>query len=265
MIAVPIVIVIVLLLLLVIRTVDTGEVVVVTRFGEVVGMESEGLHTKSPFDEYHTILVTQQQIEETYFTATKDIQSIDQMIVTQFTIDATKASTLYQKFKGQHVDSIIKPVLYDGFKSATAAYTLEDAIAKRDELADRMYENTKDKLAPYGINIISVEIKEVTIPAEYAAAVEQRKIAEQTRLKAETEKQTAIINAEKEFEVKKLEAEANAVVTESLTPEILQKQYLDKWDGKLPTYMGGGSDPLTLMIPATTSGAVSAESIQRSE
>ena len=240
---------IVIILALCIRVVDTGEVAVVTRFGAIIGSQGEGLHLKTPLDEYHSIRVTQDQVEDIYYTATRDTQSIDQTIVTQVIVDPTKCEELYRKFKGNHIDGIVKPVLYDGFKSATASFTLEDAIAKRDELSTKMLGNVKATLEQYGIVIVSVEIKDVQIPEDYRRAVEEKKVAEQIRAKAETEKQTAIIKAEQELEVKKLEAEANKVVTESLTAEILQKMYLDKWDGKLPLYMAGEGDSMGLMLP----------------
>jgi regulator of protease activity HflC (stomatin/prohibitin superfamily) len=248
-IAIAVAVFIVILLALCIRVVDTGEVAVVTRFGAIMGSQGEGLHLKSPLDEYHTIRVTQDQVEDVYYTATRDTQSIDQTIVTQVIVDPNRTEELYRLFKGNHIDGIVKPVLYDGFKSATAGFTLEDAIAKRDELSAKMLENVKSTLAGYGINIVSVEIKDVQIPEDYRKAVEEKKVAEQVRAKTEIEKQTAIIKAEQELEVKKLEAEANKVVTESLTDEILQKMYLDKWDGKLPMYMGQNNDGLNLLIP----------------
>ena len=252
---------IVVVLLLCIRVVDTGEVAVVTRFGAVVGSEGAGLHFKSPIDEYHTIRVTQDQVEEIYYTATKDTQSIDQTIVTQVIVDAMRCEELYQKFKGNHIDGIVKPVLYDGFKSATAGFTLEDAIAKRDELSAKMLGNVKATLEQYGINIVSVEIKDVQIPEDYRRAVEEKKVAEQIRARTEIEKQTAIIKAEQELEVKKLEAEANRVVTESLTSEILRKMYLDKWDGRLPLYMGGEGDGLNLLLPVTSQSPTPASTV----
>ena len=258
-IAIIVAIFIVIILSLCIRVVDTGEVAVVTEFGDIKGSVSAGLHFKSPLHEYHIIMVTQQQVEEVYYTATKDIQSIDQEIVTQIIVDAAYVEYLYQRFKGNHMDSIVKPILYDGFKSATAYFTLEEAIAQRDQLSARMLNNVKDSLSSYGIIVVSVEIKDVQIPEDYRLAVEQRKVSEQTRQRAEIEKETAIIKAEQELEVRKLEAEANKIVTESLTREILQKMYLDKWDGKLPLYMDGGDgDGLNLMLPVNNGGTITA-------
>ena len=256
-IAIAVAVFIVIILSLCIRVVDTGEVAVVTRFGAVMGSQDEGLHFKSPIDEYHTIRVTQDQVEDVYYTATKDTQSIDQTIVTQVIVNPARCEDLYRLFKGNHIDGIVKPVLYDGFKSATAGFTLEDAIAKRDQLSAKMLENVKDNLASYGIVIVSVEIKDVQIPEDYRKAVEEKKVAEQIRARTEIEKQTAIIKAEQELEVRKLEAEANKIMTESLTQDILQKMYLDKWDGKLPAYMGGGGDGFSLMLPVDASAGSS--------
>ena len=41
------------------------------------------------------------------------------------------------------------------------------------------------------------------------------------------------------------QAKANALLTESLTPELLEKMYYEKWDGKLPYIYGGdGMTPI---------------------
>jgi regulator of protease activity HflC (stomatin/prohibitin superfamily) len=260
-----IVVVIVIFLILTIRTVNTGEVAVVTRFGVITGSQGAGLHFKSPLEEYHIISVTQNQVEDIYYTATKDTQSVNQQIVTQVSVDPARVEELYRKFTGNHLDGIIKPVLYDGFKSATAGYTLEGAIAQRDSLAAQMLANVKDRLEPYGINVISVEIKDVQIPEAYAKAVEEKKTAEQIKLRTEIEKETAIIKADQELEISRLEAEAaklqadiNDTVAQTLTDEILRKMYIEKWDGKLPVYMSGDGAGLNMLLPAEGSAQMSA-------
>jgi regulator of protease activity HflC (stomatin/prohibitin superfamily) len=256
-IVIPIIVVIVIIIILAmtVRTVDTGEVAVVTQFGVVTGTEGAGIHIKSPLEEYHVISVKQEQVDEIYYTATKDTQSINQQIVTQLAVDPTSCKSLYEKFTGNHLEGIVKPVLYDGFKSATAAFTLEGAIAQRDALAAKMLENVKSKLEPYGIIVVSVEIKDVQIPEAFAQAVEDKKVAEQIQARAETEKLTAIIKAEQELEVKKLEAEANTIVTQTLSEQILRQQFITKWDGKLPLY-SGNDGALNMLLPATQGAAV---------
>jgi uncharacterized membrane protein YqiK len=96
-------------------------------------------------------------------------------------------------------------------------------------------------------------------------------IAEQAKLKAdyENEKKVAAAKADadaklKEAEAQKAiaaaeaeallikaqaEAEANRILTESITPELLEKILAERWDGKLPdTYVGDGSD-LGIILP----------------
>ena len=247
---IPIIVVATLILSMCIRIVDTSEVAVVTLFGEVQGSVGEGIHFKSPFEEYHNVMITQQQIEDVYYTATRDIQAIDQQIVTQVIVDPSQVEALYRLFKGNHLEGIVQPILYDGFKSATASFTLEEAIANRDQLSDKMLQNVKTSLSAYGINVVSVEIKDVQIPEDYRLAVEQRKVAEQTKQKAEIEKETAIIRAEQELEVRKLEAEANIIMTESLTEVILRKMYLEKWDGRLPSTLVGDTAGIDMILPS---------------
>ena len=38
-------------------------------------------------------------------------------------------------------------------------------------------------------------------------------------------------------------SEANRIMQESLTPLLIQRMYIEKWDGKMPQYMLGGSMP----------------------
>ena len=63
-------------------------------------------------------------------------------------------------------------------------------------------------------------------------------------MKSETEKQTAIINAEAQAETVRIKAEAeaaaNKTISESLTPNIIEYNKIQKWDGVLPKVTGNG-------------------------
>lgn len=220
-----------------IAVVDTGRVAVVTRFGEVVGVEGQGMHVKAPWDAYNEIDVTQQQVTADYSTASMDKQSLNQTITAQVVVNPESAKDIYLKFLGNHMDGIVRPVLSDGFKSANARYSLEDTIEKRDQLSDDMLKAVQERLAPYGINVVSVEINNVELPEEYRQAVERQKVAERDQVTAEVERQTAEINAE-----------TNRITAESLSDENFKQRFYEKWDGKLPTYMGG-SGSIDMLLP----------------
>ena len=92
------------------------------------------------------------------------------------------------------------------------------------------------------LHIINFDFSEAFI-----TAIEEKQVAQQKLLKAETEKATAITNAQAEAETIRIraeaEAEANRTLSESLSDTVLEYQKIEKWDGKLPT-VTGGSDVL---------------------
>lgn len=222
-------VVVLVLLLKCISVVGTGQVAVVTRFGNVVGTEGQGIHMKLPVDSYHKIDCTQQQVTAEYSTASKDNQSVTQEITAQVVVDPERTEELYSKFLGNHMEGIVAPILSDGFKAANAKFTLEETIEKRDELSAEMLKAVQDRLEPYGIQVVSVEIKNVTLPDEYKAAVERQKVAERDQLTAKVEQETA-----------EIQAQTNKVLADSLDERNFQKMFIEKWDGVLPKYMGGG-------------------------
>ena len=230
-------VVVLVLLLKCISVVGTGQVAVVTRFGNVVGTEGQGIHMKMPVDSYHKIDCTQQQVTAEYSTASKDNQSVTQEITAQVVVDPERAEELYSKFLGNHMEGIVAPILSDGFKAANAKFTLEETIEKRDELSAEMLKAVQDRLEPYGIQVVSVEIKNVTLPDEYKAAVERQKVAERDQLTAKVEQETA-----------ESQAQTNKVLADSLDERNFQKMFIEKWDGVLPKYMGGG-DSLSMLLP----------------
>lgn len=54
--------------------------------------------------------------------------------------------------------------------------------------------------------------------------------------KAENEVKVAEAEAKKLVVAAEAEAEANRLRTQALTPQVLEKMWIDKWDGTLPVY-----------------------------
>lgn len=217
--------------------VGTGQVAVVTRFGNIVAVDGQGFHFKTPIDAYNVIDVTQQQVTEQYSTASKDNQSVNQEITAQIVVSPDNAQELYSKFLGNHMDGIVRPVLSDGFKAANAKYSLEETIEKRDQLSADMLKAVQDRLSGYGIQVVSVEIKNVELPEEYKAAVERQKVAERDQETAKVKNKTA-----------ETEADTNRIIAESLDARNFQKLMIEKWNGVLPLYMGGEGS-LDMLLP----------------
>lgn len=256
------VVAVVILLLTSFYNVDTGQVGIVKRFGKVIAIKEEGLNFKFPLiDKVYKMNVREQTLKFSYegdsndapaiSASTKDMQTVlVSVTVSDIVSDPMK---LYRAFTGNHVRSMMVPRVKDAVQSQVARYTIEEFIAKRDQLSKDIYNDLENTFAGYGVTLTNVSIIDHDFSDDYEKAVEAKKIAEQ-QVEEERQKQQKLIVeqenkvklAELEVEKKKLEAEANKIVTDSLSKEILQKQMIEKWDGKLP-YVTGGSD--TILSP----------------
>ena len=101
------------------------------------------------------------------------------------------------------------------------------------------------KFAPYGITISNVSLINVGVDKKTREVINDKIAAQQ---KAETQKienQTKVEKAEADAKAKLIEAEAeakaNQLIQKSLTDGVLKQQYIEKWDGKLPTVQSNDS------------------------
>jgi regulator of protease activity HflC (stomatin/prohibitin superfamily) len=75
----------------------------------------------------------------------------------------------------------------------------------------------------------------------FSDAVEAKQIAEQDAKRADFVALKAIKEAEAKVNLARGEGEAQRILRETLSPELLQKQAIDKWNGNLPLVVGEGT------------------------
>ena len=221
-------------------TVKTGETAVITRFGKVIRTEQAGLNFKVPLIEKKTKIETREQkIQSKFSVSSEDIQSIDTEIAVQYRI--VNIMKLYEDFKNDYKSRLLEPRISEIVQSNTAKYTIEEVVEKRQQLSQDIFNNLKADLEPYGIQVTKVSIINHDFSDAFEKAIEAKKVAQQNAMKVEIENQQRIKTAETNLKLKDLEAQANQKLTESLTPSVLRKMYIDKWDGKLPKVQGSNS------------------------
>lgn len=237
--------------------VNTGEVAIISRFGEVKRIAEPGLHFKLPFVESKMFMRTREQTikfgaqvegapdDAPYITATtKDMQTIKiALTVSDVTTDPLK---LYKAFTGNHVRSLMIPRVKDTVQSEVAKYTIENFVSSREEMVSGIFSKLEKDFEPYGLTLTDVSIVDYKFSESYEAAVDAKKVAEQEveverrrQEKAIVEAETRVKLAELEIKRKEAEAKANKVETESLSDLLLKKQMIEKWNGKLPQVLGG--------------------------
>ncbi|HSI20215.1 MAG TPA: prohibitin family protein [Verrucomicrobiae bacterium] len=213
--------------------IDVGKVGVVTQFGRITGREIDpGLSVKAPWPFQSVTLFDArvQKEQSNVAAASSDLQEIRSTIALNYHLDRGRISEIYQTIGIDFSDKVIAPAIQEAFKATTASYTASDLLTKRTEVKEASKKILEERLGKRGIVVDDMSIVNFDFSAEFNKAIEAKQVAQQ--------------EAERAFyklEQAKKEAEAQAVQKESLTAEILQKQAIEKWDGHMPQYVGGGA------------------------
>ena len=226
-------------------TVNTGEVAIISRFGKVINVEKEGMKFKIPIIDKKTKLeVRDRLIKGVYSVSSEDLQTVSTEVAVQYKIiDPLK---VFKSFKNKYDTRLINPRISEIVQAISSNYTIEELVAKRQQLGQDIYTTLKNDLLPYGIEVQKVSIINHDFSDSFEQAIEQKKSAEQLAQKEEIENRQRIKNAETNLKVKELEAKANSILTETLTDKVLKKQLIDKWNGEMPKVVG--KDNLLLNI-----------------
>lgn len=251
--------------------VPAGHTGVVVTLGKVSDQVlNEGLHFKLPFAQQ--VVVMNNKIQKTEINSnsvSRDLQTVSSDVAINYHVTQSASAQIYKTIGEQYADTVLQPAIQEAVKAVTAQYTAEELITKRSAVGDEISETLSKKVSEYGIVIDKFNIVNFDFSEEFNAAIEQKQVAEQNKLRAETEKEQQIIEAEAEAEKKVIaaqaeadairqkaeaEAEANRKLNESLSQNVLQYQQIEKWDGQYPNVVSSDSSIL-VGVPSDTESA----------
>lgn len=227
---------------------------------------SEGYHVKNPFEKVYVISTEVQTTNVTDLTTqTKDAQYLTSNLDIKYRVDSSNAYLVFTQFRtlDNMSSSLIVPTTQRVLELITTKYNVIDVLGEdRTKIYIELEENLRTELAKYGIEFYSISITDMDAGDEIENAITQEAVAKKAvetakyeLQKAETEakKQSVTAQAEQDAasiraETKIIEAEAerqaNELLNQTLTDEILMQQFIEKWNGELPTYYGGESADL---------------------
>ncbi len=223
--------------------INPGEAGVLSVLGKAKdGVLLEGVHFKPPvISQVDVYDLTVQKFEVPAQSSTKDLQQLTASFAINFRLDPIEVVTI-RRTQGtlqNIVSKIIAPQTQESFKVAAARRTVEEAITKRDELKLDFDEALSQRLSKYGIIVLDTSVVDLNFSTEFSKAVEEKQIAEQRAQRAVYIAREAEQEAEATINRAKGQAEAQRLLRETLTTELLQKQAIEKWDGKFPQVLGG--------------------------
>lgn len=226
-------------------TVPAGHRGVVLNMGAVSGeVKGEGFYWKTPLVEtVHDIAVQTQKLEITGEGASKDLQTISAEVALNYSVDPGQAAALYQDVGMNYQNVLIVPAVQEAVKGVTARYDAVNLIALRNEVRQAMETQLKERLEPRGFRIEALNIVDFDFSKSFNEAIEAKVTAEQNALAAKNLLEQKKYEAQQAIETAKGKAEAMAIESKALSEnmQVLQLRALEKWNGVLPTFLGGGA------------------------
>lgn len=215
----------------------TGVVVQLGAVGDTV--LSEGLHFKVPFITNVVQMDNRvQKAEVDSMSASKDLQNVSSTIAVNYRLNTNSSASVYKNVGVNYEDIIIKPAIQECVKAVTAQFTAEQLITQRQTVGDQMRDLLAEKITPYGLSIEIFNIISFEFSEEFNAAIEAKQTAQQNALKAEQDLARIRVEAEQKIEQARAEAESYRLKNQEITEETLAMEWINKWDGKLPTVAG---------------------------
>lgn len=220
---------------------------VVTTFGDVQpDTLGEGAHFVNPVSQVHEVFLGLDvaRIEKAQ-AASKDLQSVHTDLTMNYHVDPKQAIALYRLSPTlQYENLYIQPAMFEVFKSVAARYTAEELVTQRAKVSDDIHAALVTKLRSYGFLIQDINITNFSFSKSFDEAIEAKVTASQKAEQAQRDLQRVQFEVQQRIAKAEGEAKAIAIQSEAVNKNggaYLQLQAIQRWDGKLPTYMGANA------------------------
>lgn len=201
--------------------------------------------------------------------------SVDASVI--FQIDPAKVIDVHIAWQNRYESDLVRAQARGIIRDAVSQYRVDQVVStQRSNMSSQIREGLKVKLEENGLILVDFVLRNITFSPEYAAAVEQKQIAEQQALQAqfvvEQKKQeaeqarevargradAAVIAAQGEAQARILQAEAEAKANELLAasirdnPELISYLYVQKLAPGVQTIFIPSGNQFILPLPGTT-------------
>ena len=267
-------VVVLILLLCCTRMVDNSEIGIkfrkfsLTEQGELKATQVSGIIFYNPITtDVFTYPVYIQRVDYKPFTVTtKDAAEFHMDPLLAYQLDRTKATYVFNKYRRPLKDieaGYMRTCIYDAYRICANNYTSDELMANRAKFEGEVRSMLEKSLEDEGFKVNEFT-SQITPPPSRSAAIEAKNQAIQEALKAENlvkqaeaNAQIAIAKAKGEAEATRVKADAeayyNRTISASLSPFIIQEDWIEKWDGKLPEVSAGNGAGMMINIPALNS------------
>lgn len=234
-IALPVIIVAVALIIIIAKsvvTIDSGYAGVLYKLGGGVDPNSEplgeGINFVAPWNSVIVYEVRQQEIPEKMSVLSSNGLDIKLDASVLYQPKYSELPRLHKEKGKDYLSRVLQPAVRSASRSVVGRYTPEQLYStKRDAIQAEIFEETKKIVEDQYIQLNSILIRDVTLPPTIKDAIERKLKQEQESLEYEFR----LVTAQKEAERQRIEAQgkadANRILSASLTDKILQDKGIE--------------------------------------
>lgn len=197
---------------------------------------------------------TQRKQYETIKVNAKDASLFEMDPTIAYHINPDKACDIFVKYRvdvKELEEGYIRTCIYEAYRTCANQYTSDSLMSNRANFERDVRSRLEKSLMAEGF-VVEEFTSKITPPASLLSMIDAKNAAIQSALKAENEVKEAEANAK--IDVAKAEGKAKAMrikadaeayynktIAASLSPMIVQEDFIEKWDGKMPQIVGGNS------------------------
>ena len=219
----------------------------------------------------------QREGDDSIRVRTKDGQEVFMDSSVIYAINPANVVNLHITWQDRYSEELVRPLVRGIIRDAASQYGVEEIVSsKRGELEQYITTELTIKMQANDLELVDFVLRDIHFSEEYAAAVEQKQIAEQQALQAqfvvEQKKQeaeqarqvaqgqadAAVIAAKGAAEARLVEAnaeaEANQTLAESVSPELVSYLYVIKLAPGIQTMLLPSDNQFILPLPETSTG-----------
>ena len=214
------------------ETIQTGQAAVKYRqFLGGIDTETtygEGFHLIAPWDKFVVYNVRQQELTETMTVLSANLLDISLDVTIFYQPIQSKLGQLVKTRGRDYQNEVIKPIMRSVTREVIAKYLPEEINTTKRELIQSEIENQIEKdLTDNYLQLKNVFIKDIQLPVKLRASIEKKLQQEQESLEYEFKLQKATKEAERQKIDAKGKAEANKILSASLTDKILKEKGIE--------------------------------------
>lgn len=231
-----------------IEQIEEGGRGIFTKWGKVEGDPYQpGLYFYNPISSHiFEMDVRERKMEDHSLCFTQDTQKVDVAYAVTYYPEPSKIGFLYSQFGRDWDEKIVKQVVLGSLKDTIGKYRADDLVGQRERARLDSEAELTQALAKRHINVTKLDMTNLDFDDGYEKAVEAKVVAVQKAAEAKNHTVEVEETAKQTIASAKADAESMRIKSQALSQNkgLVSYEAIQKWDGKLPTYMFGSTVPM---------------------